>query len=433
MHSNLALMPSFIFPGMRAIYQSLFSIYRESNPLVISTVNKIWQFPNLNTNEILDYIFIYLNAGSPEEQVCEHWHYVTLGLSDLYGDSRIHAIDTGASAERLSGFGIELTFRLKKHNESQPPSWPATLLQQLAKYVFVTRNKLLPNDYLPWNKPLDGIEECKIRHMLVTLDCQLKRIKTPLGHVSFCQIVGVTDEELNCSQSFNVKNILEVLKQDQSTGGISLITDMTRKQSVFDLFPQTLKMLEEDLEREGSDLAGVNGEFFYRELPKLAIKTSLCLTMSDSEKSLDFTRSLGRLDIRTSAELAAHHSSPFLPFARQIFLDGVEIIFTPNSAKFLKLAFKYRLFKGHHFTFQSPDTHLTFLTENVSGSFVTNEQPYGLAGKWLQIRIEKDFLPTIINDLTNEFNPENTELPKIFDYPEKNLRFIINNLAFGLS
>lgn len=189
-------MPSFLFPGMRAIYQSLFSIYRESNPLVISTVNKIWQFPNLNSNEILDYIFIYLNAGSVSEQVAEHWHYVTMGLSDLYGDSRIHSVDTSASAERLSGFGIELTMRIKKGNEIQPPSWPAQLLQQLAKYVFVTRNKLLPNDYLPWNKPLDGVEDCKIRHMLITLDCQLKKIKTALGHISFCQIVGITDDEV---------------------------------------------------------------------------------------------------------------------------------------------------------------------------------------------------------------------------------------------
>ena len=78
-----------------------------------------------------------------------------------------------------------------------------------------------------------------------------------------------------------------------------------------------IRALEDDLEREGSDLAGVNGEFFYRELPNIAIKTSLCLTMSDSEKSLDFTRHLGRLDIRTSAELNAHHSSPFLAFSRQ--------------------------------------------------------------------------------------------------------------------
>lgn len=306
-------------------------------------------------------------------------------MSDLYGDSRIHHLDLTASRDRVSGLGFEFTIRLKKYSDT-PPAWPAQLMQQLAKYAFVSRNKILPNDYFPWSKPLNGNEDCSLRHMLITLDCQLNKIKTVLGHVTFCQIVGVTDEELNVAQ-FNVKHVLDILKKDLVTGGISLITDEVRKQSVFDLFPHTLKQLKEKLEREGSDLAGINGEFFYRELPNIAIKTSLCLTMSDSEKSLDFSRHLGRLDIRTSAELNAQHSasSPFLPFARHmpVFLDGVEIIFTASTAKFLELAFKYRLMKGHHFTFQHPDCNLTFVSENVSGAFVSSAQPYALNGKLL--------------------------------------------------
>lgn len=119
---------SWHFPGMRAIYQSLFAIYREDNPLVISTVNKIWQF-NSN-NEPIDYIFIYRNPGSID---CpEHWFYVSLGCSDLYGDSRIHPInflDLGGS-DRVSGLGFEFTMRVKKESDS-PPAWPAQLMQQV--------------------------------------------------------------------------------------------------------------------------------------------------------------------------------------------------------------------------------------------------------------------------------------------------------------
>lgn len=38
-----------------------------------------------------------------------------------------------------SGFGFELTFRLKKMEEEQsPPMWPTTLLNKLAAYVFHT-------------------------------------------------------------------------------------------------------------------------------------------------------------------------------------------------------------------------------------------------------------------------------------------------------
>ena len=36
-----------------------------------------------------------------------------------------------------SGFGFELTFRLKRGpSESSPPTWPAELMQNLARYVF---------------------------------------------------------------------------------------------------------------------------------------------------------------------------------------------------------------------------------------------------------------------------------------------------------
>ena len=39
----------------------------------------------------------------------------------------------------LSGFGFELTFRLRKQEDEQsPPMWPTTLLNKLAAYVFHT-------------------------------------------------------------------------------------------------------------------------------------------------------------------------------------------------------------------------------------------------------------------------------------------------------
>lgn len=37
----------------------------------------------------------------------------------------------------MSGFGFELSFRLKREpEESAPPTWPAELMQGLARYVF---------------------------------------------------------------------------------------------------------------------------------------------------------------------------------------------------------------------------------------------------------------------------------------------------------
>lgn len=63
---------------------------------------------------------------------------------------------------------------------------------------------------------------------------------------------------------------MNLLSKDAQTGGEWLITDMTRSQSVFELFPKTLNELKHDLEEEGSDLAGINAEFAFKEIPKVS-------------------------------------------------------------------------------------------------------------------------------------------------------------------
>lgn len=45
---------------------------------------------------------------------------------------------------------------------------------------------------------------------------------------------------------------------------------MSRSQSVFELFPKTLNELKQNLEYEGSDLAGINAEFAFKEIPKVS-------------------------------------------------------------------------------------------------------------------------------------------------------------------
>lgn len=59
--------------------------------------------------------------------------FFSFGLTDLHGDNRVHEV---SGPEFPSGFGYELTFRLIKpsNEESSPPTWPAALLQALAKY-----------------------------------------------------------------------------------------------------------------------------------------------------------------------------------------------------------------------------------------------------------------------------------------------------------
>lgn len=63
------------------------------------------------------------------EKGIPHWHYVTYGFTELY--------EKESDDPSESGYGFELTFRLKREpEEEQPPAWPMNLLQNIARYVF---------------------------------------------------------------------------------------------------------------------------------------------------------------------------------------------------------------------------------------------------------------------------------------------------------
>ncbi|VDL23610.1 unnamed protein product [Hymenolepis diminuta] len=139
--------------GLQAIYRACYRLYPDQpSPLQVTALRKFW----MGGPDPLDYIYMFSNPGSPEARSSPHWHYVTNGLSDLYGDARLHNCST--SADGPSGFGFELTFRLRREpGEKSPPTWPAHLLQSLARYVFRSQAQLLPGDHIPWHCPLDQL------------------------------------------------------------------------------------------------------------------------------------------------------------------------------------------------------------------------------------------------------------------------------------
>lgn len=117
-----------------------------------------------------------------------------------------------AGSDGISGFGFELTFRLRRETgERSPPTWPAALLQSLARYVFKSENQLCVGDHIPWHNPLDG-SASRLQHMLLVEDAQLSPIATPCGSVQFIQIVGVTAEEMRAAQHWNGHGVAEMLK-----------------------------------------------------------------------------------------------------------------------------------------------------------------------------------------------------------------------------
>ena len=101
-------------------------------------------------------------------------------------DVTLYRVNPSQSPDQPSGFGFELTFRLLSNSET-PPTWPAELLQALARYVFSSDNALCVGDHISWHTALDQADS-SIQHMLLAGDPQLKTIKTPLGYVNFVQV-----------------------------------------------------------------------------------------------------------------------------------------------------------------------------------------------------------------------------------------------------
>ncbi|EMP29091.1 Suppressor of fused like protein [Chelonia mydas] len=317
---------------------------------------------------------MYRNLGNPALNVPEHWHYVSFGLSDLYGDNRVHEF-TGTDGP--SGFGFELTFRLKRETgESAPPTWPAELMQGLARYVFQSENTFCSGDHVSWHSPLDN-SESRIQHMLLTEDPQMQPVQTPFGLVNFLQIVGVCTEELHAAQQWNGQGILELLRTVPVAGGPWLITDMRRGETIFEIDPHLQERVDKGIETDGSNLSGVSAKCAWDDLSRPPEddedSRSICIGTQPRRLSGKDTEQI-RETLRRGLEI---NSKPVLPPINTQRQNGLNYDRAPG-----------RLLHGRHFTYKSitGDTAITFVSTGVEGAFATEEHPYAAHGPWLQVR-----------------------------------------------
>ncbi|XP_047281292.1 suppressor of fused homolog isoform X3 [Homo sapiens] len=366
----------------------------------------------------LDYVSMYRNVGSPSANIPEHWHYISFGLSDLYGDNRVHEF-TGTDGP--SGFGFELTFRLKRETgESAPPTWPAELMQGLARYVFQSENTFCSGDHVSWHSPLDN-SESRIQHMLLTEDPQMQPVQTPFGVVTFLQIVGVCTEELHSAQQWNGQGILELLRTVPIAGGPWLITDMRRGETIFEIDPHLQQeRVDKGIETDGSNLSGVSAKCAWDDLSRPPEddedSRSICIGTQPRRLSGKDTEQI-RETLRRGLEI---NSKPVLPpinpqrqnglahdrapsrkdslesdsstaiipheLIRTRQLESVHLKFNQESGALIPLCLRGRLLHGRHFTYKSitGDMAITFVSTGVEGAFATEEHPYAAHGPWLQ-------------------------------------------------
>uniref|UniRef100_A0A8C7WQ17 Suppressor of fused homolog n=1 Tax=Oryzias sinensis TaxID=183150 RepID=A0A8C7WQ17_9TELE len=452
-HGLVPLFP----PGLQAIYGECRRLYPDqANPLQVTAIVKYW----LGGPDPLDYISMYRNMGRPAQDVQEHWHYVSFGLSDLYGDNRVHEF-TGADGP--SGFGFELTFRLKREvGETAPPTWPAELMQGLARYVFQSENTFCSGDHVSWHSPLDN-SESRIQHMLLTEDPQMQPIQTPFGTVSFLQIVGVCTEELQAAQQWNGQGILELMRG--ISGGPWLITDMRRGETIFEIDPHLQERVDQGIETEGSNLSGVSAKCVWDDLSQPPEdeedSRSICLgsqprrlSNKDTEqiretlrKGLEFNSKAALPPISSQKQsheraqsrkdsLESESSSAIVPheLVRTRQLESVHLKFNQESGTLLPLCLRGRLLHGRHFTYKSinGDTAITFVSTGVEGAFATEEHPYAAQGPWLQVKADnililltEEFVDQMLGDLQELNSREETKLPREYSWPEKKLKISV--------
>jgi Suppressor of fused protein (SUFU) len=152
-----------------------------------------------------------------------HWHYITYGLSELYEP------DPEDDAE-WSGWGFELTCRVVRGTEDEPPLWPFTILNELAKYVNGNKAVLESGHRIDLGQPITGYPHLPdapptgLTVCALTLDPQLGRIDTPNGKVEFLQVVGVSSREKAEMVATSTADVLARLAEDNPL----LITDPGR-------------------------------------------------------------------------------------------------------------------------------------------------------------------------------------------------------------
>ncbi|MDK8180255.1 suppressor of fused domain protein [Paenibacillus sp. UMB4589-SE434] len=245
--------------GWDAIEEQMVNIYGAQEPKHYGTVTSY----ALGGHDPLDGISVY-----KAEQPFPHWHFVTFGFSELY--------EKESEDTDYSGFGFELTFRLtREEHEEEPPAWALNLLQNMGRYVFSSGNVLAAGDYLDANGPICLESDTKLTALVFIEDTELPAIHTPNGRVEFVQMIGMTEEELEATKTWNTIKMLEAC-QEMMPG---YITNLSRDSML--QVPVIAEAVQCGIERDGSN----TGFLFVDQLSwepgknRLLTKTPAVLTL----------------------------------------------------------------------------------------------------------------------------------------------------------
>lgn len=152
-----------------------------------------------------------------------HQHLISYGMSELYYNEE-------KAGGEFSKWGFEFTFRLAPFKDDNgDPGWAMHVMNNLARYVFSSGRWFEENQFIPAKGPIRLNTDTDITGFVTVLDPELGSIQTPHGELSFIQLVGVTNNELDMlmenPSTEKVESLVNTLKQTNPL----LITDLSRK------------------------------------------------------------------------------------------------------------------------------------------------------------------------------------------------------------
>ena len=203
-------------PGWTAIDQALEKVYGNVVPKHYGPLCGIHYVAG--GTDPIDGISIY-----ESEKGTAHKHLVTYGMSELY-------YNENAAGEEFSKWGFEFTMRLVPYREDKDqPFWIMHLFNNLARYVIKSGRWFEENEFIPAGGPIRLETDTEIVGVITVLDPELGKMQTPHGEVSFIQLVGITQAELDEIQKNPKQETVKALADELKKTNPYLITDLERK------------------------------------------------------------------------------------------------------------------------------------------------------------------------------------------------------------
>jgi|tagenome__1003787_1003787.scaffolds.fasta_scaffold20911142_3 hypothetical protein len=130
------------------------------------------------------------------------WHYVTLGLTELY--------DQSDASVGPNGIRCELSMRVAKHGSTEPPLWPVAFLGKIASHV--SQGAVLAHGVSFRTGPIPGAPaDAGLEGAVALLDPGIEPRPGPFGKVGVILLVGLTGARLEeIKQGGSAKLIAEI-------------------------------------------------------------------------------------------------------------------------------------------------------------------------------------------------------------------------------